>query len=98
MWCEMVGCVRPRLAVKSQMQIGTSVFQSEASIVSRVGSARAFIKSEVSFAQLSLTGGSSQHAPRSLTAGSCFTATGQSYESHRHLSIDLLGLTHRRLS
>src|SRR5216684_2032596 len=67
MWCEMVGCVSSRPAVKSQMQMGASAFQREASIVRRVGSASAFIKSDVSFAQVSLTTGKAQHSPRSLT-------------------------------
>src|SRR6184192_3974999 len=35
MWCEMVGWVRPRPAVKSQMQIGDAALHSEAPIVRR---------------------------------------------------------------
>jgi hypothetical protein len=76
MWCEIVGCPRPRLAVKSQMQIGASDFQSEASIVRRVGSAIAFSSSDVSFAQVSLTAGSSNDSPRCLRTGSTLIATG----------------------
>src|SRR5260370_14012963 len=96
MWWEMVGWVSPRPAVKSQMQIGASAFHREASIVRRVGSARAFMKSDVSFAQLSLTTGNAQHAPRSLATLSSLIATAASYETHRHLSMDRLGSTHRR--
>src|ERR1700682_3434777 len=66
----MVGWVSSRPAVKSQMQIGASAFQSEASMVSRVGSASAFIRSEAWVAQLALSFGSSQHAPRSRSTGS----------------------------
>src|SRR5258706_1693615 len=98
MWWEIVGWLSLRPAVKSQTQIGTAAFQSDASMVRRVGSASAFIRSEVWFAQLSLTRGRSQQAPRCLGIGSSLVATPPSYESHRHLSMDALGSTHRRLS
>src|SRR6266851_8674373 len=83
----MVGCVRSRLAVKSHMQIGTFAFQSDAIIVSRVGSARAFMSVAVSLAHLSSTSGSPQHTPRSRTTGRTFIAIRTSYGIHRHLSM-----------
>src|SRR5450759_461042 len=98
MWCEMVGWLSPRPAVKSQTQIGASPFHRDASIVRRVGSASAFSSSEVWLAQLSFTTGSSQHAPRSLSTRNSLIAIRQSYEIHRHLSMDTLGSTHRSSS
>src|ERR1700674_1026798 len=74
MWCEMVSWVSSRPAVKSQMQMGASAFHSDAIMVSRVGSASAFIRLEVWFAHLVLTLGSSQHAPRSRSTGSSLIA------------------------
>src|ERR1700682_546856 len=74
MWCEIVGWVSSRPAVKSQMQIGASAFHSDAIMVRRVGSASAFIRSEVWFAQLALTLGSSQQAPRSRSTGGSLIA------------------------
>src|SRR5438067_13665416 len=67
MWCEIVGCVKPRPAVKLQMQMGAAAFQSEATIVRRVGSLRAFISSALLSAQAKLTRGRSQQTPLSLT-------------------------------
>src|SRR2546421_6801982 len=67
MWCEMVGWVRPRPAVKSQMQIGAAALHSEATIVSRVGSPNAFIRSARLSAQVSLTRGRLQHTPLTLS-------------------------------
>src|SRR5258708_33249963 len=87
MWCEIVGCVRSRLAVKSHMQMGVLAFHSEAIIVSRVGSARAFISIAVSSAHLSSTSGNPQHTPRSRTTGRTFIAMPTSYDIHRHLSM-----------
>src|ERR1700693_151351 len=101
MWCEMVGWLSPRPAVESQMQIGASAFHSDASMVRRVGSASVFISSEVSFAQRSFTTGSSQHAPRCLCPGNVegrVIAMRQSYETHRHLSMDPLESIHRSSS
>src|SRR2546427_9206834 len=67
MWCEMVGWVRPRPAVKSQMQIEDAALHSEATIVRRVGSPNAFIRSARLSAQVSLTRGRLQHTPLTLT-------------------------------
>src|SRR5438094_203126 len=75
MWCEMVGCVRPRPAVKSQMHIGAAAFHREATMVRRVGSASAFNSAALISAQSPLTRGSSQHTPRSRMTGSSLTAT-----------------------
>src|SRR2546427_2941971 len=75
MWCEMVGWVRPRPAVKSQMQIGDAALHSEATIVRRVGSPNAFINEALVSAQSSLTRGSSQQTPRSRITVSTLTAT-----------------------
>src|SRR5207302_3834534 len=67
MWCEMVGWVRPRPAVKSQMQIGDAALHSEATIVRRVGSPNAVIRSARRSAQVSLTRGRLQHTPLTLS-------------------------------
>src|SRR5260370_29448318 len=83
----VVGCVRSSVAVKSHMQMGVFAFQSEAIIVSLVGSARAFMSVVVSSAHLSSTSGSLQHTPRSRTTGRTFIAMRTSYGTHRHLSI-----------
>src|SRR5260370_31624685 len=83
----MVGCVRSRLAVKSHMQMGVFAFHNDATMVSRVGSARAFMSVAVSTAHLSSTSGRSQHTPRSRTTGRTFIAIRTSYDIHRHLSI-----------
>src|ERR1700682_3748705 len=93
MWWEIVGWLSPRPAVKSQMQIGSFAFHSDASMVSRVGSASDFISWEVAFAQSSLTTGSAQHSPRSRRTGSSFNATPQSYRTHRRLSMGVLAST-----
>ena len=53
--------------MKSQMQMGAAAFQSEATIVRRVGSLRAFISSALLSAQAKLTRGRSQQTPLSLT-------------------------------
>src|SRR3982074_2152463 len=87
----MVGWLSPRPAVKSQTQIGASAFHREAIMGRRAGSASAFIKSEVWFAQLSFTFGSSQQVPRSRSIGSSLMAIAESYAIHRHVSMDLLG-------
>src|SRR5258706_7158489 len=83
----MVGCVRSRLAVKSQMQMGVFAFHNEAIIVSRVGSERAFMSVAVSSAHVSSTSGNPQHTPRSRTTGKTFIAMRPSYCIHRHLSM-----------
>src|SRR5207244_2772660 len=75
MWCEMVGWVRPRPAVKSHTQMGDAALHREATIVRRVGSPNAFISEALVSAQSSLTRGSSQQTPRSRITGSCLTAT-----------------------
>src|SRR6266576_1252385 len=75
MWCEIVGCERSSPAVKSQMQMGIVAFASEATMVSRVGSASALMSSARLSAQLALTTGSVQHTPRSRIIGSSLTAT-----------------------
>src|ERR1700682_4940809 len=84
----MVGWVSSRPAVKSQMQIGASALHSDAIIVSRVGSDSAFMRSEVRFAQVALTFGSSQHAPRSRSTGSSLIAM---HRMVRKLSTDVDG-------
>src|SRR6202165_3691141 len=91
MWCEMVGWVSSRPAVKSQMEMGASAFHSDAIMVSRVGSASAFIRSEVWFAHLALTLGSSQHAPRSRSTGSSLIAMTALYATHRQMSMGVIG-------
>src|SRR6266571_3575601 len=75
MWCEIVGCERSSPAVKSQMQIGIVAFASEATMVSRVGSASALMSSARLSAQLAFTTGRVQHTPRSRIIGSSLTAT-----------------------
>src|SRR5215469_16543521 len=75
MWCEMVGWVNPRPAVKSQMQIGPSALISEAIMRRRVGSASAFMSSVRRPAQRASTAGRAQHTPRSLITGSSLTIT-----------------------
>jgi len=75
MWCEMVGWLKPRPAVKSQMQMGPSAFDSAASIVTRVGSASAFMSSARRSAQALLTLGIAQQTPRSRITGKSLTAT-----------------------
>src|SRR5438094_7132522 len=75
MWCEIVGCERSSPAVKSQMQMGIVAFASEATMVSRVGSASDLMSSARLSAQLAFTTGSVQHTPRSRIIGSSLTAT-----------------------
>src|ERR1700694_4085696 len=80
------------------MQIGASAFQSDASIVSRVGSASAFMRSDVLLAQLCFTVGRLQHAARCRKNSSSLSGTRISYKIHRRSSMDMLGSTHRRSS
>src|SRR5215472_18583391 len=87
MWCEMVGWVSPRPAVKSQMQIGPSALISEAIIRRRVGSASAFMSSARRPAQRRSTAGRAQHTPRSLITGSSLTITDPMLQ-YPSISID----------
>src|SRR5713226_7588233 len=87
MWCEIVDWLSSRSAVKSQMQIGDFAFQRAATIVSRVGSASAFMRLAASSAHSTSTTGSTQHSPRCRRTGSCFSATDRSYTTHRQSSM-----------
>src|SRR5207237_51764 len=99
MWWEMVGWLRSRAAVKSQMQTGPRAFQSAASIVRRVGSPSAFKSSDVDSAQPGSTSGSPQQTPRSLITGNSLSFTEAILrQSIRVVRWIVLGLTHRRNS
>src|SRR5690349_4552418 len=99
MWWEIVGCVRSRLAVKSQMQTGCFAFHRALIMVSRVGSASAFIKVAVSSAHPASTSGSAQHTPRSRTTGSSLSAIATKHTTSidRRLCV-VLASSHRQLS
>src|ERR1700730_13853009 len=81
------------------MQIGAFAFHSDATMVSRVGSASAFTRAAGSSPQVASTSGSPQKTPRCFAIGSSLSATSWIIrEPLTNVDGYVIGSTHRHSS